>query len=863
MTMNVSLAAWLVLCFLMLGIALGVVLVVNRLLALRRQHVFAQRAAAHAVVERLQVAHAALFGTEYLAASEVVAWAATYRDACTLAADRGWSRWLLPADAAAAHASADDLCDLSGAVVRHNQRFVEQRIAEEAAAFDRVERFPLTQQQRRAIVTSEDATLVIAGAGTGKTSTIVGKVDYVLRRGLAQRDDVLVLAFGTKAAVELRERLARLGHRGDLTVSTFHAFGRTVITAVEGRPPLLSRLAWNQDERLRFLGSCVVESWADATLKQSIITFFASMLEESAARDGVTDGVVPMMPYQTLTGQQLKSHQEVRIADWLTLHGIAWEYERPYPVATATATRRQYQPDFYLPGYDVYLEHFGIDHQGNTRADIDAHRYRVDMDWKRAVHRTHGTTLLETFSYFDDEGGLTMHLERVLREQGIVPQPIDGERLATLLRDAAAAASPFVRLLDQFLQVYKGNNVSRELLGARSHTARDRAFVDIFHAVLARYESELARSNAIDFHDMINQARAAIEAGTYQSRFRAIIVDEFQDISHNRLALLLALRAQLPHCRLYMVGDDWQSIFRFTGSDVGLITQLATHAGPTARVDLDQTFRYGQELLDASARFVMANPAQLRKTLHAHNGNAGIRPLVMVYQSDATPAGEQQALLEICRYLRRQPINEHATLAVLGRYRHTTRDAAELAARELRGSGIGVEQHTMHAAKGKEATDVILVGLRMDGLTFPATIADDPVMRLVLSEGEAFAFAEERRLMYVALTRAKRQVFLIVPPTHRSLFVTELLGEAYAPYITTLGQPPVAYPCPVCKQSSVQQHTTRGHAVAVWRAWVYGQLANVPRVWTRRDARAKRRSCRKVPAVQRLQSDCERLPTLS
>jgi len=380
--------------------------------------------------------------------------------------------------------------------------------------------------------------------------------------------------------------------------------------------------------------------------------------------------------------------------------------------------------------------------------------------------------------------------------------------LAALFGDYTTPANGFVKLLDQFLQLFNGAGADRAAVAAHARSPRDHAFLDIFDAVYTRYQAELERTETLDFDGMINTARAALQTTTYQSRFRYLIVDEFQDISRNRLGLLLDLRAQVSHSRLFVVGDDWQAIYRFAGSDVSLITHVDAHVGTTTRVDLDMTFRYGQELLDASAQFVAANPHQLRKTLHAHRGAAGAPPITLVYQDDATATGQQRAVEQVVQAVKQQHAGENACVFVLGWYNRTGNALLPHIEHQLAGTTTGVEFHTMHRAKGKEADYVIIAGLETSHGGFPSTIPDDPLVNLVLNDAEAYAHAEERRLFYVALTRARKQVYLLVPPTQVSPFVTELQHASFAPYVTTLGERTERYSCPVCEQVSVQCRVT-------------------------------------------------------
>jgi len=528
------------------------------------------------------------------------------------------ARHLPPGDGERFRTRCRQLLDLPETVRALNERFVAGRLTEETEAFDRLEKYPLTANQRRAIVTSEDTTLVIAGAGTGKTSTIIGKVDYLVRRGLAQPDQVLVLAYARKASEELKERLGLLGAAGGAHVSTFHALGLRIVAEVEGAKPSISPLAEDAKALRRFLHERARELLSDPEGQRLLVAFLASHLDDEILGPGPDASGDARIRHEralglrAINGQKLKSREEVRIANWLTVSGIAWEYERPYPEPTATPWRRQYQPDFYLPDYDLYLEHFGIDARGEPASGIDGAAYRQAMEWKRALHRLHGTTLVETYSYLKDRGGLIDNLEHLLASHGVVPQQLSEEDKAAITADGNRPFSDFVNLIAQFLSLYQGAGSDRVAVEARAKSKRDRGFLEIFWRLFDAYRAELNRTGRIDFDDMINRARDYVRANRFRGNFTHILVDEFQDISLNRLGLLIELRSQAPHGRLFVVGDDWQSIYRFAGSDVGIIiTHLPDHVGAIARVDLDIAFRYPQELLVATSAFVTANPSQL------------------------------------------------------------------------------------------------------------------------------------------------------------------------------------------------------------------------------------------------------------
>lgn len=134
-------------------------------------------------------------------------------------------------------------------------------------------------------------------------------------------------------------------------------------------------------------------------------------------------------------------------------------------------------------------------------------------------------------------------------------------------------------------------------------------------AVHGSYLKELKGEKAIDFGHMIAEAAKCVRSRQYRSPYTHVVVDEFQDISVGRARLIKALIEQVPDCRLHAVGDDWQSIYRFAGSDVSIMVEFEKEFGATIRTDLDMAFRFPDRLLNVSSRFIMCNPKQLTKSL--------------------------------------------------------------------------------------------------------------------------------------------------------------------------------------------------------------------------------------------------------
>ena len=685
------------------------------------------------------------------------------------------------------------------ATERRNDEYVLHQLAAFKPFFDTVESNPLTDQQREAIVHDEDNALVIAGAGTGKTSTVVGKVGYILKKGWAAPEEILLLAFTSKAAEEMRDRIERkLG--ADVKVRTFHGLGLEIIAKAQGKKPSLGREAEDVNAKSQTIKGLITDLLADDGFRKDLLAFQSSLRRaykpawEFKSQAEYTQYLLDVEP-RALNGRLLKSYEECEIANWLVTHGVPFEYERPYQVDTATAEYRQYKPDFYLPEQDLYIEHWGVDRNGNPAPFMDRERYLAKMEWARGLHAEHATKLVETYSWERKDGVLLTSLEAKLRDCGLHSHPIPTEDALRLLNEQGQV-TPFVKLVGTFLSLFKSAGGTVETLRLRTDRGGDASraatFLSLFAKVFAGYEALLHGRGEIDFDDMITLARESVESGTYRSAFKYILVDEFQDISAGRARLIQALRDQMEGAKLFCVGDDWQSIFRFTGSDIALTTAFEEHFGPTRKTALDRTFRFHDRIAGFSSRFVQQNPSQLRKQLSTVSMLD--RPGVAVYMSGEKDDPLPTILAEIAA-------QGNASVFVLSRYTFNAPD--NLTALQHSSPSLSLRALTAHGSKGLEADYVVIVGLSSGKYGFPSEIADDPVLGMVLADGEAFKHAEERRLFYVALTRARKRVYLVADAASPSPFVREVLADDGYEKTVVGASPATSDVCPECARGKV------------------------------------------------------------
>ena len=288
---------------------------------------------------------------------------------------------------------------LEAARRENNEAYVDRQLAAVHATTSAHMPTSLTDEQARAVAQDEDVTLVLAGAGTGKTSVIVGKALYLAQGLDVDPSQILVLAFNRKAAEEIRERLP--GDMAGVQVSTFHSFGRRVI-AESDVAPTVSRLATDSFACTRALTSILEAMLRDPRTYEAVMEFLAyrsapyrSPFEFKTVAE--YQEYVRSVERRNLNGDLVRSYEEVLVSNFLTEHGVKFRYERPYEQRTADRKHQQYRPDFYLPEYDIYLEHFALDRKG--RPPENWGNYSESVQWKRQLHRDNGTNLIESHSW--------------------------------------------------------------------------------------------------------------------------------------------------------------------------------------------------------------------------------------------------------------------------------------------------------------------------------------------------------------------------------------------------------------------------------------------------------------------------------
>lgn len=742
-----------------------------------------------------------------------------------------------------------------------NERYINQELKDNSDLFDDLEGKSLDSQQREAIVVDEDAVKVIAGAGSGKTFTIQGKVKYLTEKRDVDPSEILAISFSNASVDDLKERIEE-----PIDIKTFHKVGKDILTQYNQ----YSRPDTSALKRIikRYLTKKALKN---EDISKKLIEFFSFYINVPPSDDDIKyegdlldwqEGVdfstlkrrFKNKQRETLNNEIVRSYEELYIANFLFIYGIKYTYEKIYSYPNKNFERefnkfkeflfsfneeipdelknditkdllnltdifeeyeiKDYLPDFYLDDYNIYIEHFGLNRncENHLIGGKSSEEYVKEMEWKRKVHKKYGTTLIETFSYYQSENRLLTRLAEKLQAQGVEFNEIDYREVYRILLENKTIKEweDFIVLLKTFIELFKGNNYDETKFkefydyvgGLKDSFSKDRtiAFLKIVEEIYNDYEAYLLKIKKIDFNDMINKASDCIVKNGLDLPYKYIIVDEYQDTSFTRYNLLRNICDSIG-AKIMVVGDDWQSIYSFSGCDVNIFTKFDNFFDVCETRYIEKTYRNSQQLIDASSNFVMKNPDQTRKELKSSKSLK--YPIKLVnFDNDFDEILKFELII---KNIINQSTFKNKKILILGR---NNKDIFNLLKNfnveneygkrkfEILGDedklrrnkfvkivyrespDVNIEYRTVHQSKGLECDNVILINLKNWKAGFPNKMVDDPVLNFVKRNGDSFSYAEERRLFYVALTRTKNNVYLLAPYFKSSVFVQELKTDA-------------------------------------------------------------------------------------
>jgi len=686
----------------------------------------------------------------------------------------------------------------------------------------------LDEDQRRAILDDEEASLIIAGAGTGKTTTMSAKVKYLVDIKGIDPSKILVLSYTKKAVGELSYQIRDVFSL-PVTVMTFHALGRKVVNARYPNGFMVfderaqSKLLFNYVRDVLFPNKPLMESvislypehfsksFRDNFKKYSDFSSYFSSYKEKRYQDLKRDGRIneyidnrekALLSRNHPTGlnlQKYRSKKEAEIANFLYRHLIKFEYEMP-----ASFLKNEdfsYHPDFILEiyGKQVVVEYFGLmEYQENGRyTQDDINLYRKIRNEKEILLRQYQIDFI--FLEGKDTSTVLNTLKTELTNRGVrLEKKSEKEIIFCLLDDRLdVECYDFISEMNRtisklkenganegtfqdILAYYKSVSVSPEEMQTNSFN------LYLIRDIFSFYQGKLKENSGIDFSDMINYAYDYLKKNPEEKnlpRYDYLLIDEYQDISFSRFLLARQIVENFQ-TKIVAVGDDWQTIFTFAGSNIRLFYNFKKQFPHVSEHKITHTYRNSQQLIDTAGNFIIKNKEQIKKRLFSDKFLP--HPIEIVIYSRGC---KNDVICRLLDNIYQQDFSKHVFLLA------RTNAAIENIFRQenlSRGPDtqviykkypeMKIDALTVHSAKGLTCDDAIILDLKQG--VFPSTRMEKNIVYCYYRKTgkvweESYPFAEERRLFYVALTRTKNKVYLLSSENKKeeSIFVTELRGE--------------------------------------------------------------------------------------
>ena len=595
--------------------------------------------------------------------------------------------------------------------------------------FDNICGYPLDQNQRNAILKDDDKNLIVAGAGSGKSLTMIGKIHYLISKKGIQEQDILCISFTNETTRSLKDKLKKI-YNYDIDVYTFHKLGYQIIKKHIKNIKIVS------DSVLK---ECIDEYFNNLT-KEGIINIFNYFSEFTKIPKTYKTKSKHITLKSVCEGieELVRDKEEVEIANVLYLKGVNYIYEKTsYGAIFHVNDKKIYYYNFYNPQYNL----ISID----EKCGLNIYKYHFLVS--------------EQLNY----------VEKILKNNNINTFPLDYEKIyIDIIHNNNDYIEELKKLLIKFMNIYKsGTKTIQNLENEVKKNTIEYSFLYVFKEIHKKYQDRLNSKNEIDINDMLLLATSLTKDKYKYKPYKYVLIDEFQDTSLVRYALIHNIMKH-TNAKLVAVGDDFQSIYRFSGCNVDLFINFEKYFGQAKISYIENTYRNSQELIDIAGNFVMKNPSQIKKKLYSSKHIE--RPIEIHYYDNLSTellkiintlsTGKSKIILS--RNNKDINLLENNNIKIGKDYIY------------LKTSKEKITYLTVHKSKGLEYDYVFLINMKDSATGFPSKIEEHNVLKLVLPKEEEYPYAEERRLFYVAITRAKEKVFIFAPKNNPSEFVKEL-----------------------------------------------------------------------------------------
>lgn len=650
---------------------------------------------------------------------------------------------------------------------KYNKKFIKKELISNKEFFDNINGCSLDNAQRIAVITNEDNNLIVAGAGSGKTLTMIAKIKYLIEIKGVDAKKILCISFTKDATNNIKKKC-----RNNLvSFLTFHGLGKKIIEEYTGTKLDIS-LSDLEKIVNDFFKKDVLNN---EELKKKIIDYFgyyfyvpskdnkclADKYEKEAWYDFET--FRSKVKYKNNKKiEKVRNIEELIIANFLYLNSINYEYN-----ANKISGINNYK--FYLKDHDMY----------------------IDCSNKNSLNKEN-IKIIKMNTYFNSN--IIKDIESALILNKIVLKSRNMDNIYRKLINETSNFNELYNLIIKFIKLFKANNFNLDDIENFINVAnskndefvqnRELIFLEIIKNIYVKYEKYLNENNKIDFDDMLNLATRCLNDNYIPSNmnYDYVIIDEYQDTSISRYSLINALK-KLTNAKIIAVGDDFQSIFRFTGCNLDIFVNFNKYFSNPKIMKIENTYRNSYSLIKVAGDFIMKNDNQIKKNLKS---NKELYKPIIIYYYDST---NYKSILK--KSVDNLIINlKTKSIYIIGRNHKDLNEVLSTGLFKIKkvinnqtileyieNKDIYIKFSTVHSSKGLEDENVIIINLKNSQAGFPNKMSDDEILNYVTNNKENYLYEEERRLFYVALTRTRNTVSMLVPINSPSIFVREIIED--------------------------------------------------------------------------------------
>lgn len=661
----------------------------------------------------------------------------------------------------------------------------------------------LNDKQREAVISENKRLLVLAGAGSGKTKTLLQKLIYLIEEKGVSPSKILAITFTKNATNEMLDRLIisadstgeyekqlfdkrrtkiekdkerflqQKKHKwiDGLTVKTFHSFCYSVlrndgVNEFDNKFRIIGDEKKDEEDELskhvapetvfEVFHKILIENCENTEyllkLKRYILDYIVDKIHLKKDDNNFfsKDG----KHFTTLDGTKVRSKSEQFIADWFYRHSIKYEYEPELNVKDFS-----FHPDFFVHEANLYLEHIS-DLSYPTKA-------------KEEQFQKGKLLLVKTFDSMTKDSALFNHtLDKVIKNR----LPSDYQKSTSLnyreeFNHYHSDVKDFIQQVIRVTDMIKVENISIDTVlqnARKDQHERIRNFYELAIPIVKGFIDYCTNKSYLDFNDLISKSTSLFlnhddVIQKYRNKFEYILVDEFQDVNNLQVELIKLLLTNKT--QLFCVGDDWQSIYGFRGSNVNYIVEFEKHFDNAEIIKLNLNYRSTQNIVGASNEVIKHNKFKVDKDVQASKIS---EHKIVVFSGNNLEENIQFCSEKVNELLKDGFNNDE----ILFLYRRNKMFSPYF--NFFKGEGTRVQGKTIHASKGLEAKVVFIIGLTEGNGGFPDIWLEDRIFQIIKKANHDVLMEEERRLFYVAITRAKDKLFLITEKGNESSFLKEI-----------------------------------------------------------------------------------------